>query len=298
MTNELQEFIAQNEKEQKMSLTIQHIGFKIYCFGKNGISLENYDRYELTAKTRIYGHIFILVGIAFWTVFKWSKVWPAFVIYIAAHWIIKTIGEQICGICEPKLNKIQIDCQKKLDEFTKMNYQQMGIWRLADHDEVRMKEHNLIISENTFTGDFHSNIAPIHICCLKNSTQELWNAEDLENNFIDMKKNIASSEFNQKFQIFVPKDRERDSMKMLSPTTQIVLVKSSAFERISAVHIYSDHICGVMEPQLVRPERCVDAYKYQLLRGLFSEVEEYCQNMRKTAEEVWKMYEQFTDVMN
>lgn len=232
MTNELQEFIAQNEKEQKMYLTIQHIGFKIYCFGKNGISLENYDRYELTAKTRIYGHIFILVGIAFWTVFKWSKVWPAFVIYIAAHWIIKTIGEQICGICEPKLNKIQIDCQKKLDEFTKMNYQQMGIWRLADHDEVRMKEHNLIISENTFTGDFHSNIAPIHICCLKNSTQELWNAEDLENNFIDMKKNIASSEFNQKFQIFVPKDRERDSMKMLSPTTQIVLVKSSAFERI------------------------------------------------------------------
>ena len=79
----------------------------------------------------------------------------------------------------------------------------------------------------------------------------------MENNFIDMKKNIASSEFNQKFQIFVPKDRERDSMKMLSPTTQIVLVKSSAFERISAVHIYSDHICGVMEPQLVRPERCV-----------------------------------------
>lgn len=69
-----------------------------------------------------------------------------------------------------------------------MNYQQMGIWRLADHDEVIMKEHNLIISGNTFAGDFHSNIAPIHICCRKNSTQELWDAEDLENNFIDMKK--------------------------------------------------------------------------------------------------------------
>lgn len=298
MTNELQEFIAQNEKEQKMYLTIQHIGFKIYCFGKNGISLENYDRYELTAKTRIYGHIFILVGIAFWTVFKWSKVWPAFVIYIVAHWIIKTIGEQICGICEPKLNKIQAECQEKLDEFTKMNYQQMGIWRLADHDEIRMKEHNLVISGNNFTGDFHSNIAPIHIRCLKNPDQNFEYDEELENNFIDMKKNIASTEFNQKFRIFVPKDRERDSMKLLSPTTQVTLVKSTAFDRISAVHIYPDRICGVVAPQLVRPEKRVDAYKYQFLGGLFSEVEEYCQNMRKTAEEVWMMYEQFADVMN
>lgn len=298
MSEELKLFLQQNEVEQKKYLTIFKTGSVIYCFGKNGISLSNYDKYdEKSAKNRGMFHLLILALFALYSVIKCGKIWPGVVAYICGHLIITIIGLAICNMCSKKLDKIESDCQGKLDEFVKMNYEKTGILRYADHDEIKL-DHNAVLNGNSFTGDFDAFIEPIHIYCVNNSKDKYIEGEEIVENCINMKKNIASAEFNQKFEVFVPKELEQECMKILSPSTQLMMLKSSVFDNLGEIHIYKNRIWGTRDKAYVRPNDKIDAYTYQAIIKTFEKIEEYCKIMRRTADGILDLYEQLETVVS
>lgn len=62
-----------------------------------------------------------------------------------------------------------------------------------------------------------------------------------------MKKNIASTEFNKKFLVFIPEELEKECMKFLSPARQVEMVRTSAFDRLCDIHIENGRITGELK---------------------------------------------------
>lgn len=290
MTDSLKAFISQNEKEQKKFLTYYNVGDAIYTYGENSLNMDYYEGTGMD-KCRLSFRIFLLVMLIFIT----DRILIGIAVYIGIHLLIRKAGEKISITYQQKLEKIQSVCQRSLDEFRKMSYEQNGILSGEKGDEIRFA-NNLVVREDSFEAAIQSAISPMHIYCLQNSGKKHWLDTEIEE-CINMKKNIASTEFNKKFLVFIPEELEKECMKFLSPARQVEMVRTSAFDRLCDIHIENGRITGELKDSYSRPDRTIDIYKYQLIGKFFSEVEEYCHNMKEMADNIQNSYTQITNIV-
>lgn len=290
MTENLKAFIARNETEQREFLEYYNAGSALYNFGEKGLSLD-YDENSWSGRVGILlrlGILLILIGIT-------GKFLVGLIVYVGIHLLIEKVGGKIRDTYQEKLDKIQIECQNSLDQFIELNYKENGIRWGTKGDEVRFAQ-DLVVRGSSFEAGVHSDILQMHIYCLKNLEKKFWKKRRVDEG-IDMKKNIASLEFNRNFQIFLPQEQEREGMKFLSPARQIEMIKSTAFDGFRSIHIEEGRLYGIMKDSYNPPNRRIDVYKYQPIGKYFSDVEEYCRNMRTRADNVQNSYIQIANII-
>ena len=112
-----------------------------------------------------------------------------------------------------------------------------------------------------------------------------------------MRKNVASVEFNNKFNVFVPAQMERDCMKFLSPSRQLEMIRTSAFDRIEQIHISFGKIQGNTQDIVLRPKEQIDIHNCPSIRKVYEEIQEYCQDIRQMADDIQMEYLQIVKIV-
>lgn len=299
MDDEIKEFISDNERKHKKYLQLYRIACMVEMFGNNGILL-----FECSSKIELFIHILVILEFPF---FGYGKVGflKGLIIYICLHLIIKAIGGYFIKIFKGKLDMIQQTCQDKLDDFCYRQYQDKKIIKGNDYDEVRF-DHNLIVRNGIFEADLQVDCEPVSIYCLGNkeakeqykNEREKYNYDENRYEYIEMKKNIASTEFNQKFGVLVQPDKVHECMKFLSPSRQLQMIHMTAFDKIREIYISAGKICADTTSCFERPGMKIDVYVSKSIQKSFQEVEEYCCNIRKMADEFHNSYFQICELVN
>ena len=180
-------------------------------------------------------------------------------------------------------------------QFQQEQYKKNGIVRGEKEDEVRY-EGNLVVKNGFFEGDIQSELTLLHIYCMKNLKRSDW-LDGTLNGCITMRKNVASVEFNNKFNVFVPAQMERDCMKFLSPSRQLEMIRTSAFDRIEQIHISFGKIQGNTQDIVLRPKEQIDIHNCPSIRKVYEEIQEYCQDIRQMADDIQMEYLQIVKIV-
>ena len=170
-----------------------------------------------------------------------------------------------------------------LDSFRQEQYQENGIIRGTTSDVVRF-DHNFAITSGFFEGDMTTSCQPMLI-----GTSWFDYAEGTED-YVDMKNNIASVEFNKKFHIYVPEEKKADCMKFLTPTRQVAMIRSDAFEDMDSILISQGRIHAETNVDFERPNESIDPFSFSSILTLFEEAEKYCRETRECAEKFYNSY--------
>lgn len=290
MTENLKAFITKNETEQREFLEYYNAGSALYNFGEKGLTLD-YDENSGAGRAGVLLRLGMLLALICIT----GRFLIGLIAYVGIHLLIQKIGGKIRDTYQEKLDKIQVECQNSLDQFRKLNYKQNGILWGKRGDEIRF-DQNLVVRGSSFEADIQSDLSQMHIYCLKNSEKKFWKRQKVDK-CISMKKNIASLEFNRNFQVFLPEEQEREGMKFLSPVRQVEMIKASAFDGFRSIHIETGRLYGIMKDSYNPPNGRIDVYKYQPIGKYFSDVEEYCRNMRLRADKVQNSYIQIANII-
>lgn len=298
MDRNIMGFISDNESNRKKYLKIYKLGCGLERFGKNGILL-----FQCYSKIELFIHILVILN---FPLFGYNKIGflTGLIIYICLHLVIKAVGDYFCKTYGEKLNLMQQQCQDKLDDFWFKQYQDNKIIRRQDYDEVKF-DHGLIVRNGAFEADLQTDCDPVLIFCLRDKEakekykdeRNKYNDREDRYEYIDMKNNIASTEFNQKFGVLVVPDKVHECMKFLSPSRQLQMIRMSAFDKIREIYIDGGKIHADTTSCFVRPWMEIDVYSSKSIQKSFEEVEEYCCNIRRMADEFHDCYLQIYELV-
>ncbi len=296
MNGELKEFVLNSQKEHTKLLTLYNLFFKVESFGKNWIFIWN------DAVGRFEKFIHLIIFLVF--LFIVRSFLGLAVGYVGIHFIIRKIGEFISGIYGKKLNKLTNDCQRKLNDFCQEEIQKNKIIVENEEDEIRFDD-GFVIKNGYFEADLKTGCEPIHIYCLKDKTaksryedQKVELNDEADELFVDMKKNIASTEFNQKFGVFTVPEKEHECMKLLTPICQLKMVKSEAFNAVREIHIWNEKVHASMVHELIRPNIRLNQFEKKTIRKAFEAVEYYYETTRYQADMAYSCYLSLKELAN
>ena len=290
MEEELKNFIAKSEKNQRSFLTMYALGKSICDFGVNGFNI-GYLLMGFLGKIKLLFRLLIMGGL----MLAVEDCAMGFYLYCGIHLAIIVFGGILWQIYATKLNNLEKECQDSLNKFQQEQYKKNGIVRGEKEDEVRY-EGNLVVKNGFFEGDIQSELTLIHIYCMKNLKRSDW-LDGTLNGCITMRKNVASVEFNNKFNVLVPAQMERDCMKFLSPSRQLEMIRTSAFDRIEQVHISVGKIQGNTQDIVLRPKEQIDIHNCSSIRKVYEEIQEYCQDIRQMADNIQMEYLQIVKIV-
>ena len=296
MNQNLREYIQQNDKEQKKCLGMYKLAVKIRRFGLTGfyitdpepsIFIDDDETADGWKKIKFLFHLLAFTA-GFFATENFTLV---LIVYIAIHAAFVAVGQYLHEQYRKKLEGIGYECQNLLNSFFQEQYQENGIIRGANSD-VLCFDHNFILTSGFFEADLHNNCQPMVInagdcICVPDGTED----------YINMRHNIASVEFNKKFKVYVPEDRNADCMKVLTPTRQVAMIRSAAFDEMDSMYLNQGKMHVETDFIFQRPDEIVNPFSFASMLTLFENAEIYCREIREGAERFYDSYLKITEMI-
>ena len=296
MNQNLREYIQQNDKEQKKCLGMYKLAVKIRRFGLTGfyitdpepsIFIDDDETADGWKKIKFLFHLLAFTA-GFFATENFTLV---LIVYIAIHAAFVAVGQYLHEQYRKKLEGIGYECQNLLNSFFQEQYQENGIIRGANSD-VLCFDHNFILTSGFFEADLHNNCQPMVInagdcICVPDGTED----------YINMRHNIASVEFNKKFKVYVPEDRKADCMKFLTPTRQVAMIRSAAFDEMDSMYLNQGKMHVETDFRFQRPDEIVNPFSFASMLTLFENAEIYCREIREGAERFYDSYLKITEMI-
>lgn len=296
MNQNLREYIQQNDKEQKKCLGMYKLAVKIRRFGLTGfyitdpepsIFIDDDETADGWKKIKFLFHLLAFTA-GFFATENFTLV---LIVYIAIHAAFVAVGQYLHEQYRKKLEGIGYECQNLLNSFFQEQYQENGIIRGANSD-VLCFDHNFILTSGFFEADLHNNCQPMVInagdcICVPDGTED----------YINMRHNIASVEFNKKFKVYVPEDRKADCMKFLTPTRQVAMIRSAAFDEMDSMYLNQGKMHVETDFIFQRPDEIVNPFSFASMLTLFENAEIYCREIREGAERFYDAYLKITEMI-
>lgn len=296
MNQNLREYIQQNDKEQKKCLGMYKLAVKIRRFGLTGfyitdpepsIFIDDDETADGWKKIKFLFHLLAFTA-GFFATENFTLV---LIVYIAIHAAFVAVGQYLHEQYRKKLEGIGYECQNLLNSFFQEQYQENGIIRGANSD-VLCFDHNFILTSGFFEADLHNNCQPMVInagdcICVPDGTED----------YINMHHNIASVEFNKKFKVYVPEDRKADCMKFLTPTRQVAMIRSAAFDEMDSMYLNQGKMHVETDFRFQRPDEIVNPFSFASMLTLFENAEIYCREIREGAERFYDSYLKITEMI-
>lgn len=296
MNHNLREYIQQNDKEQKKCLGMYKLAVKIRRFGLTGfyitdpepsIFIDDDETADGWKKIKFLFHLLAFTA-GFFATENFTLV---LIVYIAIHAAFVAVGQYLHERYRKKLEGIGYECQNLLNSFFQEQYQENGIIRGANSD-VLCFDHNFILTSGFFEADLHNNCQPMVInardcICVPDGTED----------YINMRHNIASVEFNKKFKVYVPEGRKADCMKFLTPTRQVAMIRSAAFDEMDSMYLNQGKMHVETDFIFQRPDEIVNPFSFASMLTLFENAEIYCREVREGAERFYDAYLKITEMI-
>lgn len=296
MNQNLREYIQQNDKEQKKCLGMYKLAVKIRRFGLTGfyitdpepsIFIDDDETADGWKKIKFLFHLLAFTA-GFFATENFTLV---LIVYIAIHAAFVAVGQYLHEQYRKKLEGIGYECQNLLNSFFQEQYQENGIIRGANSD-VLCFDHNFILTSGFFEADLHNNCQPMVInagdcICVPDGTED----------YVNMRHNIASVEFNKKFKVYVPEDRKADCMKFLTPTRQVEMIRSAAFDEMDSMYLNQGKMHVETDFRFQRPDEIVNPFSFASILTLFENAEIYCREIREGAERFYDSYLKITEMI-
>lgn len=296
MDQNLREYIQQNDKEQKKCLSMYKLAVKIRRFGLTGfyitdpepsIFIDDDETADGWKKIKFLFHLLAFTA-GFFATENFTLV---LIVYIAIHAAFVAVGQYLHERYRKMLEGIGYECQNLLNNFFQEQYQENGIIRGARSD-VLCFDHNFILTSGFFEADLQNNCQPMVInagdcICVPDGTED----------YINMRHNIASVEFNKKFKVYVPEDRKADCMKFLTPTRQVEMIRSAAFDEMDSMYLNQGKMHVETDFKFQRPEEIVNPFSFASMLTLFENAETYCRETREGAERFYNSYLKITEMI-
>lgn len=291
MQENLRQYLERNEADHKKYLQMYEIGIKLQSFGKNALLLFFTEQ----SRAELILHMFILfiVGASL-------PVDPFLRVHFGFNLGMYALGKfYFCRTWGEKLDNMQTECQKRLDEFIDTQYHEKRIIKNPKRygEDYVVFGDDTMVQNNYILSSIEASCDPVSIYCL-------WNSDGMAHyncnseNGTDMKSKVASLEFNKRFGVVVNKNWEREGMKFLSPTRQLNMIRSRDFESISEIVINHGRMKVTMPNERVQsPSSRVCVYCREPLEKPFREMAEYCTNMRKMADRMYYTYMRIAEIL-
>ena len=296
MNQNLREYIQQNDKEQKKCLGMYKLAVKIRRFGLTGfyitdpepsIFIDDDETADGWKKIKFLFHLLAFTA-GFFATENFTLV---LIVYIAIHAAFVAVGQYLHEQYRKKLEGIGYECQNLLNSFFQEQYQENGIIRGANSD-VLCFDHNFVLTSGFFEADLHNNCQPMVI----NAGDCIFVPDGTED-YINMHHNIASVEFNKKFKVYVPEDRKADCMKFLTPTRQVAMIRSAAFDEMDSMYLNQGKMHVETDFIFQRPDEIVNPFSFASMLTLFENAEIYCREIREEAERFYDSYLKITEMI-
>lgn len=298
MDANLEMLISTHERNHKKYLTIFNIGVKLDTFGSDLFIIFGPGASGEYAGLEKFVHfVILLIDIAFSYAATGSMV-AGLIVYAAFHLILKFAGKMMLDTGSEKLLAIREDCSKRYVEFQEDMLQKNRIYRNQyGEDEIHFVDtDSLVVTNGHFRGDLGIDIPPMYIQCFDHFLaipEDSIQGKPLSR--ID--QHISSVEFTDKFEVSTVAGRERDCMKYLTPSRQLAILRSNAWDCIKALKICDGKVYADMTENLNEYEYTpyINVFNYKSILKTFKEMEEYClavKNLANSAHDSFLQLEQ------
>lgn len=302
MNGELKDFVLKKQDEHTKNLALFKTFERVRCFGKNVFIMGGVDDpYDIDQSGPIEKVIHVIILLACLSLID-GKHWiiKSLIVYALLHFILQKLGKYFVDTYKERLDKIAKECQGKLNSFCQEQYQKYEIVWGNEYDEILFD--GLMIKNGCFEADQGVECGPIDIYCLSDPVaSERYKAEKAQkypngnNVYIDMKKNIASTEFNKKMGVLTLPEKERECMKFLSTSCQLGIVQAAGNNIVREIHICQGKIYIMMMQAFGRADANIAVYAPNAIANAFGAVEYSCSQIQRQEELVRSCYQSLTE---
>lgn len=277
MEKELRKELRKGEGRRIRNMIGQKIGWFIKNSGKNGALLVCTDfdgiffRFLLNLAFR--GAMFYF----FYALFREHWI-PALLVYIIIHTGLFIGGKMLEKKCQETLSQMSVYFNEKFTNYFDEACRQRNIVG----DAILMD--NIRISNNRVDAYILPTKADINLYCLESVDGDVGCFDRRLNpqpDDVDMKKHIASVEFNKKYGVFTKKGMEMHCVDLLRPTVQVAMCGKFKFEHLGMVEIGYDHFFAATKDSVKPIKTHIDIYGEDSLLWYFDDADLYCENMEK-----------------
>ena len=302
MNGELKDFVLRKQDEHTKNLALFKTFERIRYFGKNVFiigGIDDPDDSDLSGPIEKVIHVAILlaclllIGGKYWII-------KALIVYALIHYILQKLGKYFIDTYKEKLDEIAKECQERLNSFCQEQYQKYEIVWGNEYGEILFD--GLMIKNGCFEADLGVECGPIDIYCLSDTVAgERYKAEKAQkypngnNVYIDMKKNIASTEFNKKMGVLTLPKKEHECMKFLSTSCQLAIVQAAGNNIVREIHIWQGKLHITMMQAFGRADANIAVYAENAIVNAFGAVEYSCSQIQHQEELVRSCYQSLTE---
>lgn len=246
------------------------------------------------------------------------KIWAAILVFIGINVILTLIGKKMYKKYGAKLEELARICRHSLEEYSDKQYKEYGIcdareiadiayklsldsyYDLIDPDISELPRYGavcfddgVIIRNHYLDATMRKTFGNINFYQLENENERTLFEEQKRELVSCINDKISSLDFNKKFGIvFRDSSSELLCMKYLSPSMQLNMIRADKIRNFSSIHIDGKYL-SMLTGKVVKLPTDFYIYDKKPLREYYSEVDTYCKEMRKMADEV---YADFQDI--
>lgn len=284
MDNELKQKIKEGEKERKKYLLMIRLGEMLKSFGRRFIGYDQGEWKVFAIIVRVI-LIAVLFGIGL-------DIIPVLIIYAALH-----IGIYVGGniLSTNFVGKIRVFETEWLNIYNDYFFDRalsdniiIGVGEpFVDYkDGVKIDDRGMVHAE------VKEAMGDIYLYVLSNFGDERAFSNLKANpgdHTVVLNKNIASVEFNQKYGAVTDTQNEVQSVKYLSPSRVVKIIKTPELDNFYSIHMRGNTFRARTDNHVDRPE-VLNVYENKHLKKYFEEADKYCVDLKAMADKIYKDY--------
>ena len=284
MSNELKQKIKEGEKERKKYLRLIRLGEMLKAFGRRFIG---YDQGEWKGMAIIVRAIIIasLFGLGLDFI-------PVLIIYAVLHIGIYVGGNVLSKTFVEKIRAFESEWMSIYNDYFFNRASADNIVIGVGEPFVDYGNGVKIDDRGMVHADAKESMGDIYLYVLKNFRDEnafsSLKAKPGDHTVI-LNKNIASVEFNDKYGAVTDTENEVQSVKYLSPSRVVKMIKTPELDNFFDIHMRGNSFRARTDNHVDRPE-ILNVYESKHLRKYFEEADKYCADLKAMADKIHKDY--------
>lgn len=211
--------------------------------------------------------------------------WNLLAVYVIFYLIVWRVGKLLRQKFENDLMALEYECNGKRAQFFQQLCIEKNITRGKFYDEIVFDNGIALQSDGIVRADAPEQNVSFRIFNLKNY-KDSEDRNSLSPYEQTMEKNIASTDFNQKFVVAVIKGNERECIKYFSPSRQLQMIKSTVLSQCHHISIEEKKFRATIDFEIERPH-AIDIFSFESVLKNFESVEKYCEEFSNKANEVY-----------
>lgn len=303
MDDFLKKKIMENEKKHKRYL----IAYRIGEFFKD--LRENATKKDSDDLASIFGFLGLLVG----SYLLVHNILGAIVLFVVINCILSLTGKILYKKFRAKLEELKRDCASSLSTYCDAKCKEFGICvksdsRYNEDDSYSIYESydafivghldiprqgaicfpdGVIIRNEHLDATMRTSFGNLTIYQLKKKKERTTFEEARKKTTSCINDKISSLDFNAKFGIITSATTsELICMKYLTPSMQVKMINADKISRFSNINIKESNL-SMSTGKSVKLPTAFRIYDKKPLMKYYEEVDTYCQEMRKMADEIY-----------